>query len=52
VFAFLGRYAHQPLDVMLNTPITLLNELAAATAELLEGERDQLQNTVASGGGG
>lgn len=50
--AFLGRYAHQPLESMLPVPISLLQELADATSELLEAEKDQLQNTVATGGGG
>lgn len=52
LLAFLGRYAHQPLDVLMHTPLSILQELAAATEELLEQEGDQLQNTVASGGGG
>lgn len=36
----------------MHTPLSILQELAAATEELLEQEGDQLQNTVASGGGG
>lgn len=52
LMAFLGRYGHQQLDTMLNTPLPLLQELGDAVAELLEAEKDQLQNTVATGGGG
>lgn len=52
LMAFLGRYGHQQLGTMLNTPLPLLQELGNAVAELLEAEKDQLQNTVATGGGG
>ncbi len=50
--AFLGRYGHQPLDVMMRTELSILTELAQAVGELLEAEGDQLHNTVATGGGG
>ena len=50
--AFLGRYGHQPLDTMLDTSVTLLQEFGNAVGELLEVEKDQLQNMVATGGGG
>lgn len=50
--AFLGRYGHQPLNDMLHLPVSLLQRMCSATAELLEAEKDQLQNTVATGGGG
>lgn len=52
LMAFLGRYGHQSLDTMLHTPLPLLQDLGNAVAELLEAEKDQLQNTVATGGGG
>jgi hypothetical protein len=50
--AFVGRYGHQPLDVMMRTPVSILTEFSDALVEILEGEGDQLQNTVATGGGG
>jgi hypothetical protein len=49
--AFLGRYAHQPLDVMMRTELSILTELAEAIGELLEAEGDQTQNSAATGGG-
>lgn len=50
--AFLGRYGHQSVGVMLHLPVTLLGELSAETSLLLEGESDQMQQSMASGGGG
>jgi hypothetical protein len=38
--AFLGRYAHQPADVSLSLPVDDLQRLVAATAKLLEEEKE------------
>jgi hypothetical protein len=37
--AFLGRYAHQPANVSLELPMDDLHGLVAATAKLLEEEK-------------
>jgi hypothetical protein len=52
LMAFLGRYGHQSLDVMMRTPVTILQDLSEEVGALLEEEGSQLQNTVATGGGG
>lgn len=52
VMAFLGRYAHQPVDAMLRLPVTLLTELAVETDQLLANERDSMRQSAATGGGG
>lgn len=41
LFAFLGRYAHQPISDMRNMTTRELQQLASATAEIMEDERKQ-----------
>lgn len=39
--AFLGRYAHQPYDVVMNMPITCMLMLAQETGEMLREEAEK-----------
>jgi len=40
--AFLGRYAHQPADAILQRPLSELRRLADATGTLLEEEGEAM----------
>lgn len=46
MLAFLGRYAHQALSDMLATPMTDLQSLARATAEIMEEEYAQTRSSL------
>lgn len=48
VVAFLGRYAHQPADVIMRMPVDEVRLLAEATGQLLQDE-NELQRAAENG---
>jgi len=48
--AFLGRYGHQPADIVLAMPVTTIMRLAEEVGELLRKEQDALSSRMETDG--